>query len=149
MHSFPETLPCNWTLRRDRMGYFRSHLVLNSLYYLSHQNIFNLDHTIEAVAAPFERTPDQGNKERIQALMINYATSRQARGGLEHFHDAFLHDFDKKNFSKDNLGQIQYFRIEDGWLAYALNDTCLKMVFECPDQATARQLLGDINCKTR
>ena len=26
------------------MGYFRSHLVLNSLYYLSHQNIFNLAH---------------------------------------------------------------------------------------------------------
>lgn len=149
MHSLPESVQGKWNLRRDRMGYFRSHLVLNSLYYLSHQNIFNLDHTVEAVTAPFERTPDQGNKERIQALMINYATARQALGGLEHFHDTFLHDFDKKNLSKDNHGQIQYFRIEDGWLAYVLNDTCLKMVFECPDQATARYLLHDINRSTR
>ena len=149
MHGFPESVPGNWKLRRDRMGYFRSHLVLNSLYYLSHQNIFDLGPTVEAVTAPFERTPGQGDKVRIQALMINYATARQALGGLERFHDAYLDDFHNENLSKENRGQMQYFRIEDGWLAYVLNDTCLTVVFECPDQSIASHLLRGINCSAR
>ena len=35
----PKAMSSDWKLRKDRIGYFRSHLVLNSLYYLSHQNI--------------------------------------------------------------------------------------------------------------
>ena len=149
VHNFPEAMAPDWKLRRDRMGYFRSHLVLNSLYYLSHQNIFDLDPTAEAVTVPFERITDQGNTERIQALMIHYATPRQALGGLEHFHDAYLDDFRQENLSNDiRRGQIHYFRIEDGWLAYILNDTCLAVIFECPDQSTAGHFLRNINCNT-
>jgi hypothetical protein len=50
----PQTISTGWKLRNDRIGYFRSYLVLNSLYYLSHQNILNLDHSTEAVTAPYE-----------------------------------------------------------------------------------------------
>ena len=43
---FPATIGSGWTLRNDRISFFRSHMVLNSLYYLSHQNILNLDHSV-------------------------------------------------------------------------------------------------------
>lgn len=145
MSSFPETMPPGWELRRDRMGYFRSHLVLNSLYYLSHQNIFNLDLSAEAVTAPFERQSGQGHKERVQALLINYATHQKAREGLERFHAAYLDDFQKEKPSNDPPGRVHYFQIEDGWLAYALNGSCLAVVFECPNKTIAGQLLNTIN----
>ena len=146
MKSFPETVPQGWKLHRDRMGYFRSHLVLNSLYYLSHQNIFNLDHSAEAVTAPFERQSGQGNRERIQALLINYATHRQARVGLDRFHAAYLDDFQKDKPTGEHHGRVRYFQIEDGWLAYVLNKTYLAVVFECPNRTVAGQLLSEINC---
>lgn len=145
MHCFPEAVSQVWKLRRDRMGYFRSHLVLNSLYYLSHQNIFNLDHSVEAVTAPFERQSDQGNKERIQALMIHYATQQKALKGLEHFHAAYLDDFHKENPANAHHGRVHYFQIEDGWLAYVLNGKRLTVVFECPNRATAMQFISEIN----
>jgi hypothetical protein len=145
MNSFPETVSPDWKLRRDRMGYFRSHLVLNSLYYLSHQNILNLDLSIEAVTAPFERQSDQGNKERIQALLINYASQRQALRGLELFQTAFLNDFQKGTPSNEKHGQIHFFQIEDGWLAYVLDGTHLAVVFECPNRNIAGALLNEIN----
>ena len=145
MNSFSEAAPQGWKLRRDRMGYFRSHLVLNSLYYLSHQNIFNLDLSAAAVTAPFERLSEDGNKERIQALLIEYATHQQALRGLERFHSAFLDDFQKEKPFKGQNEQIHYFQIEDGWLAYGLRETCLVVVFECLNQTIAGQLLGKIN----
>jgi hypothetical protein len=145
MNSFSEAAPQGWKLRRDRMGYFRSHLVLNSLYYLSHQNIFGLDPTAEAVTAPFERQSGHGSKERIQALLINYATHQKALIGLERFQATYLHDFQKEKPFLDHHGQIHYFQIEDGWLAFALNGTCLALVFECPNRAIAEQVLSGIN----
>jgi hypothetical protein len=145
MNRFSEAAPQGWKLRHDRMGYFRSHLVLNSLYYLSHQNIFNLDLSAAAVTAPFERLSEDGNKERIQTLLIEYATHQQALRGLERFHSAFLDDFQKEKPFKGQNEQIHYFQIEDGWLAYGLRETCLAVVFECPNQTIAKQLLGKIN----
>jgi len=145
MNSFSEAAPQGWKLRRDRMGYFRSHLVLNSLYYLSHQNIFNLNLSAAAVTAPFERLSEDGNKERIQALLIEYATHQQALSGLERFHSAYLDDFQKEKPFKGQNGQIHYFQIEDGWLAYELHKTCLAVVFECPNQTIAGHVLGKIN----
>jgi hypothetical protein len=145
MNSFSKAAPQGWKLRRDRMGYFRSHLVLNSLYYLSHQNIFSLDLSAEAVTAPFERQSDHGDKERIQALLINYATHQKALTGLKHFQASYLHDFPNENPSHDHHGQAHYFQIEDGWLAYALSGTCLAVVFECPNQTIAGQLLSKFN----
>ena len=61
LNILPQAVDSDWKLRKDRIGYFRSHLVLNSLYYLSHQNILNLDHSTEAVTAPYENISDAEN----------------------------------------------------------------------------------------
>ena len=43
-----------WKLRKDRLSFFRSYLVLNSIYFLSQENILDLDFSTEAVIAPYE-----------------------------------------------------------------------------------------------
>jgi hypothetical protein len=63
-----------WKLRVDRLSFFRSHLVLNSIYYLSHENILDFDLSTEA---------------------------ERARQALNHFHDAYLPEL-KKEITADS-----------------------------------------------
>ena len=63
-------------LRQDRTGFFRSHLVLNSLYYLSHQNIFNLDLS----AAAEVRIRDQGHRGHDLELRLRRNRARADSG---------------------------------------------------------------------
>lgn len=131
----PQTISTGWELRHDRIGYFRSYLVLNSLYYLSHQNILNLDHSTEAVTAPYENAADSSS--RFQVVFVKYAGAEQARQALEQFHTAYLPEHPKA-FETDVTEQhAQAFRIEDGWVAYVLNQNYLAIVFEAPDQESA------------
>jgi len=53
----------NWQLQQDKTVFFRSHLILNSNYYLSHQNILNLDHKAAAVTSLYEKKQDKGSSE--------------------------------------------------------------------------------------
>jgi hypothetical protein len=55
-----------WKLRRDRLSFFRSYLALNSIYYLSHENILDLDLSTEAVIASYEH---------ISSAVIEHAAS--------------------------------------------------------------------------
>jgi len=49
----PPHIGSGWKLHKDRLSFFRSYLVLNSIYYISHENILNLDLSTEAVFAPY------------------------------------------------------------------------------------------------
>lgn len=144
LNVLPQTIRADWTLRNDRIGYFRSHLVLNSLYYLSHQNILNLDHSTEAVTAPYENVTE--TSRRIQFLFVKYATPGQAQQTLAHFHDAYLPEH-PKGFDAGGVTtkHANVFNIEDGWLGYTLDGTCLAVVFECPDRETAQLIIEQIN----
>ena len=151
MNSFPETVSQDWKLRRDRMGYFRSHLVLNSLYYLSHQNILNLDHATEAVTAPYEKKDDKQGQKRAQVLVVNYAKKGDERKALERFREAYLPDQPKDDKNLRNTENEGYFDVEDGWSGYKISDKLLALVFSCPDRETAGIILNGIqfNAKAR
>lgn len=139
----PLDIGMGWKLRNDRIGYFRSHLVLNSLYYLSHQNILNLDLSTEAVAAPYD-SMDGKDRTRVQFLFVRYADSRQAQQALDHFHKTYLPE-QKKNFGTSSMTESQsYFKIEDGWLGYKVYGPCVALVFECPDENSARMIIKQI-----
>ncbi len=134
-----QTIGSDWKLRKDRIGYFRSHLVLNSLYYISHQNILNLDLSTEAVTAPYENVSD--SRKRVQFLLVKYANPDLARQALEHFHKAYLPEH-KQNFAAGSMSKSpKFFKLEDGWLGYELNNNSVMLVFGCPDQETARMMI--------
>jgi hypothetical protein len=142
LNILPLTIGSDWKLRNDRIGYFRSYLVLNSLYYLSHQNILNLDLSTEAVAAPYEKV-DNGNLKRVQFLFVKYSDSAQARQALKKFHKAYLPER-KIDFEGSMTESPNFFKIEDGWLGYKLHGPFIALVFECPDQKSAQDILKQI-----
>ena len=141
----PKTIGSNWKLRKDRIGYFRSHLVLNSLYYLSHQNILNLDHSTEAVTAPYENISNTGSAKSVQLLFIEYASAKKAKKGLDQFHRAYLHEHQLGRDPSVIENHMNFFNIEDGWLGYSLNGTYLSVVFECPNRASAQTIINHIS----
>ena len=130
-----------WKLRRDRLSYFRSHLVLNSIYYLSHENIFDLDLSAEAVMAAYEHTANPGDPKRSQFLLIQYENLKRARKALNQFHNAYLPEYTKENAADSATDSPSLFKLEDGWLAYKLLGKYLTIVFECPDQESARTII--------
>ncbi len=130
-----------WKLRRDRLSYFRSHLVLNSIYYLSHENIFDLDLSAEAVIATYEHVSSSEDPKRSQFLLVQYENPLRARKGLNIFHDAYLTEYAKANPIGPSANSPNLFKLEDGWLAYELLGKYLAVVFECPDQESARTII--------
>ncbi len=137
---FPGTVGKNWKLRKDRIGYLRSHLVLNSLYFISFKNILDLDLSTEAVTAPYEN--DIKPTMRTQALVIKYPSPMKAQQAENRFHDAYLPEQAKP--SGNNKTSI--FNIEDGWLGYRLNGNCLTIVFGAPDHKAAKRIMEAVTC---
>lgn len=144
MNKLPASFGPNWILRRDRTSFFRSHLVLNSLYYLGHENMLDLDLSSEGVTAPYEKKNPTGNLQRLQFLLLDFADTVQAKSALLHFHRVYLpeHTFpERSDFSQKVLN---VFQLEDGWLGYRFKGNSLAFVFECPDQETVRTILESI-----
>jgi len=132
----------DWKLRKDRMSFFRSYLVLNSIYYLSPQNILSLDHSAEAVTAPYEKVNKAGDAMRIQVLLVKYENPERARKALDHFHDAFLPEHRKDIKPDSTVENPSFFEVEEGWLGYQLKGKYLAIVFDCPDQESAQYIIN-------
>jgi hypothetical protein len=130
-----------WKLRKDRLSFFRSYLALNSIYYLSYENILDLDLSTEAVIAPYEHLSSSGDRTRSQFLLVKHENRVRARKALNHFHDAYLPEH-KKEFTADSPAKsLSLFKIEDGWVGYKLLGKYIAIVFECPDQESARVII--------
>ena len=137
----------DWRLQRDRIGYFRSHLVLNSLYYISHQNILNLDLSTQAVTAPYENFSNTRQSRRIQFLLVKYADFERAQQALETFHNAYLPEHEQNFATGSIIKNPNYFKLEDGWSGYKLHDQYITIVFECPDQESAQIIIQNNKIK--
>jgi hypothetical protein len=140
----PESFNSKWMLQNDRIAYLRSIMVLNSFYYLSHQNILNLDHSTEAIIAPYKDV--NNSSKQVQLLIIKYASIRKAKQALKHFYKIYLPEH-KIESSIQEMKKINsdFFKIEDGWLGYMLEDEYLTFVFECPDKKNAEIIIKNIS----
>jgi hypothetical protein len=134
----PETLWPEWKQRRGVTSYFRSHLVLNSLYYLSQENIFDFGHGTEAAITQYERESPLGIR-RFRVLLIQYPDAEAAGSALAHFRRVYLPDRPSSSMETQNV-----FSVEDGWLGFKLNGRQTAFVFECPDRETAAAVLDQL-----
>jgi hypothetical protein len=143
LKKLPQSFHENWVLGKDRTSYFRSHLVLNSIYYLGQENMLDLDLNSEAVTSSYEKKDSEG-KQRIHLLIVKYPDSRHALQALAHFHKVYLPEhpvFLQSDFS----GEVSnIFLIEDGWLGYKIMNKTIAFVFECPSQEIARTFIDQI-----
>ncbi len=133
-----------WKLRNDRISYFRSYLVLNSFYYLSFQNILNLDLSTASITAPYEMISTNEERERIQFLFVKYANSEQAQKALAHFHEAYLPEHSEDSIVSSTIASPGFFKIEKGWLGYGIKDNYVALVFECPDRESGLKIFNQI-----
>jgi hypothetical protein len=117
--------------------------VLNSIYYLSHENILDLDLSAEVVSAPYEYFPGTGDPKRSQFLLVQYENPERARLALNRFHDAYLPDHKKEITVDTAANSPSIFKLEDGWLAYKLLDKYIVVVFECPDRESAKAIIQE------
>lgn len=134
----PEGL--DWTLRQERTSFFHSHLVLNSVLYLSHENILKLGPDTDCLKVSYGRDLNGGDKgESIDLLLIRYPNSSAAAGGLESFIGGYLPESGVNGISESEV--VELVRVEDGWMGFRLTGRFLAMIFACPDQATAGDFL--------
>ena len=138
-----------WVLKKDRTAYFYSHLVLNSLYYLSHENILNLDRDTEAVMVVFEKNQGEKVRQRIHLLVIRYPDHRQAAAALDGFVRAYLPEMkNRPDPDMNRQSQEDFFQVEDGWLGYRLLNRWMALAFGCPDQKSGREILKQVDLQS-
>ncbi len=126
-------------VRADRVCYFRSHLVLNSQFFVSNRNVLDLGRSDEAVTAEYERHGAGATGRRARVILVRYADAGAARRALAHFQEAFLPE-------KQGLSPVfGVTRIEEGFVGYSRRGVSLALVFDCPDAETARAFLDAAN----
>jgi len=137
LKSFAPHVSSTWKLRSDRLSFFRSYLALNSIYYLSHENILDFDLSTEAVIAPYESISSAGDRKRSQFMLVKYKNRVSAQNALNHFHDIYLSEYKKGDMADLSEKSLSLFKVEDGWMGYKLIDNFVAIVFECPDRESA------------
>jgi len=80
--------------------YLKSHVLLNQRFFISHQNILNLNLKTEAVLAQYLQ-----DKKKTQLLLIRYPDSKEAGGAYQSFMKAYLPDARGKDRSKTEDGR--------------------------------------------
>jgi len=126
-----------YALRRDTACFLRSHLVLNSAYFVSHQNILGLDRTVEAITARYESALPDG-KRHARLLLVRYPNPEAARAALVSFREGYL----PETFSAPASAGSAVTHIEDGWAGYRAAGRGVAFVFEAPDREAAASLLA-------
>ncbi len=119
-----------WRILPDRTAFFRSHLVLNSFFYLSHENLLALDSSCEAVFATYQRQAGRGH-----LLLILYPDADAAAQGMRGFLRTYLPEVGKDE---------HFYKVEDGWLGLKSQGRSLALALACPDRESAQAILGRV-----
>ncbi len=138
----PARVDRDYRPRPDRLCFFRSHLVLNSVYFLGTGNLLNLGLQGEAVTVPYEIPAADGKRNSIRTLLIKYPGEPEAHEALRHFLGIYLPEKTKGTFSNRSFSDFDVVEIEDGFMGYQLNGAYLGLVFECPRAEVARSFLN-------
>lgn len=141
VRSVPPDIKNTWRPDYQKLTYFHSHLVLNAVYYLSHENILNLGLDTEGICIRYHRDGGADPDHRFYLLLIHYPGKDAARLALEGFLAGYLKD-EFKNRDMGSIKDIECFKIEDGWMGYRIKNHDLALVFQCPDEVSSGDILG-------
>jgi len=133
--AMPAVLGTGHVLRADRTAFLRSHLVLNSIYFLGTANLLDLGPETEAVAATYERPPAGG---RLRVIVVRYPSETAAGDALEHFARSYLHGAAASDTTTTG-------HVEDGWVGCRRHGRRLALVFEADSQATAVAVVEELS----
>lgn len=132
----PAEMTPRFRLQPKHIVFLRSHLVLNSVYYLSSENLLDLGLGCEVAATSFSSSLPEAQGKPVHLLLVRYPSAEDARQALKHFQMIYLAE--KYHGPTVFSGEQGIVQIEDGWLGFARTGSNLALVFECPDQESAK-----------
>ncbi len=144
----PASIDTKWSLQSGEVCYFRSHLVLNSLYFVSSQNILQLDRNCEALIASY-KNPVEKEGKKIRVISIRYPDPDRAKQALARFHEAYLPEFSQKKVEQIGGTAYPIYPIEDGWTGYLETKRYLVIVFEGTDEQTVQTILREMESQIK
>jgi len=144
IEALPSHVGSHFFLRQDRVAFLRTHLVLNSVYFLSSDNLLDLTLECELATATYRQGAAKaaGNAKPLRLMLVRYANEEVAARALQHFKQTYLPDKLKRP-SYSPLGDNGIVAIEDGWVGFARSGRGLVLVFESPDEASAQLFLSE------
>ena len=117
-------------LIQNKVRFFHTHTILNRQYYLSNENILNLDRQTDCVFAPYQI---ESNKSYL--LLIRYLNQTQAKKANKSFLANYLPEAQSAGFVKLENGK---------WTAAKNASQFLMIVFEAPEKEWASELLSKV-----
>jgi hypothetical protein len=128
-------MPAGWSARADRLVFFRSHLVLNSAYFLASGDILGLGPEVEGVST--ECVSDRPGGSRARLIVVRYPTPDRAAAALRSFREAYLPEVARIDDAADE-GAV---RIEQGWTAFRRSGATLTIALDASARDDARALV--------
>jgi len=144
IRELPARVGSQFLLRPDRVTFLRSHLVLNSVYFLSSENLLELGPDCDVATTNYVQgtAAASSGAKPARVLLARYANEAAAAKALHHFKEIYLPE--KLHEPKASLvGDNGVVAIEDGWMGFARLGRGLALVFEAPDEASARLFLNE------
>ncbi len=121
-------------LMPERVLFFRTHLVLNSVYYLSSSNILELDNRCAAVTAAYKQ---QAGKANALLLIIRYPSAAAAGQAFKSFTGSYLPEVKQEPGATKCTNQV-----EDGWVSVSRHEPYLALAFRASSRDAAEALVG-------
>jgi len=121
-------------LLADSIRYFRNHVWLNSYYFVSNDNILNINNKTEAALARYTFAGHETNP--IIVLLVSYPNPQEAKTAYSSFINHYLVD-------DDGFKQLE----SGNWIGSLIKGRLLAVVFNSSAQQQAMGLLNKINFK--
>lgn len=119
--------------RPDEFVFFRSHLVLNSAYFLASEDILGLGLDVEAITRVYR--PLRGETRRIRLIVVRHPNVERATAARRTFKAAYLPELAAAGSDDDVEGAAP---TDGGWVAFRQKGASLAIVL---DAATRDQAL--------
>ncbi|MBP6059145.1 MAG: hypothetical protein KA522_00045 [Candidatus Saccharicenans sp.] len=126
-----------WQIKKDRTSYFHSHLISNSLYYLSHENLLYLGPECEALYTEWTKVRAE-SKRSTKMIIIKYSDDRMASRALINFIHSYLPEKSGPGREPQVVEPEIALKLEDGWTGWKLSKNFLALIFEAPVLSMAR-----------
>jgi hypothetical protein len=115
--------------------FFRSHVLLNQRFFISHQNILELGPDVESLLAEYG-----GGKEKMHLLLIRYPSETKALAALSSFRKSYLPEAAAGKPVKTEEGK---------WTGFSRLGKFLAIVFGAVSEADAVNLMNAVETNLR
>ena len=124
--------------------FFRSRHVLNSVYFVSYQNILRLNPSVEAVTAYYGVPSDSVESRPCPVFILRYPAGDAAVKALAEFHAAYFpeHGADAPHGTSDEV--LRIYPVESGWAGYRIHGRFGILVFESPGPDAGKRIVQDV-----